>query len=395
MGNERQLELLQDLSTEQVRVHFLVDKDKAFGYLRAVPAVPGGRIDGARLAIRLEKLGLTITSDVRERLAALAAKVSEGGVSEPVLLFKGFPSGATDAVVEWLVTAQGERHEQAAGASVDLRSRAAPILSVEEGQEFLRVIPPVAGAPGQDIFGKTISGAGRRSELRPGKNVKVGPDGVFVAQIKGRVIVADKSVRVEPVQQITGDVDFSTGNVSFFGVVQIDHDVLDEFKVKGDQGVRISGMAGSAAIESANGDVEITGGMQGMGRGTVIAGGKVKVKYLNHAEVRAGGDVTVQAEAVNSKITSGGKVVVQGKLIGGEIIANGVVDAVVLGSPLAVKTLITLSRPDAAVRVRKILHARSVIKIAGMSHEFLDDVAGPIRVVLDPKTNALKILPGS
>ncbi|MBN2375775.1 MAG: DUF342 domain-containing protein [Sedimentisphaerales bacterium] len=214
------------------------------------------------------------------------------------------------------------------------------IISVEKDQPLLRLIPPVSGTDGMDVYGKEIPRKpGREAQIRLGKNVHQKGDTVF-ADCSGKFELSGDKVTVNPKLEISGNVDFSVGNIDFPGEVVIAKNVLDLFKVKSHATISVLGIVEAAEIY-ADKDIYITGGVTGKDKGKISAGGDIKAKYITNAHARAKGNIEARTEIVHSDLVCDGFVVVEnGPLIGGVTIARGGLKVKDLGSDADIRTIV-------------------------------------------------------
>jgi hypothetical protein len=128
-------------------------------------------------------------------------------------------------------------------------------------------------------------------------------------------------------------VDNSTGNIDFIGNVIINGDVKAGFSVKSKGDIKIRGMVEGAFIESG-GEVVISKGMNGMGKGSIYAKGNVTSKYIENALIVS--DKCIYAEAlINSEVKAGESIILRGSsaaIIGGSSMAENLIYAKTIGS---------------------------------------------------------------
>ncbi|MFB5083020.1 DUF342 domain-containing protein [Symbiobacterium thermophilum] len=211
--------------------------------------------------------------------------------------------------------------------------------------------PPTPGEPGIDVFGRTVKAReGRDVRLRAGAGTRLSPDGQSViATVEGHAsISASGEVTVSPIFTVPGDVGYGSGNIDFVGTVVVRGDVTQGFTVKAGGNVEVHGGIMGGSVE-AGGDVLVRYGIVGAGRGRVKAGGKVRCRFIESAEVEAAGDVVVSDGILNSQV-SGDSVLVtggRGSIIGGRIRARREISAQTLGSPMGAATDLQVGVPPA------------------------------------------------
>ncbi len=229
------------------------------------------------------------------------------------------------------------------------------IQSVKEGQVLCSLVPPVKGVEGKTIKGRVISAVnGKPAVLPRGKNVAISEDGQsLVATTAGEVEYLDAmKVSVYTNHEVPADVDNSTGNVSFVGSVIIKGNVLSGFSVEAGGNVEVFGVVEGATIK-AGGNIILRRGMQGMGKGTLIAGGDIVARYIEYSSIEASNNI--QAEAImHSNVKCGNKLELTGNkglLVGGTCKVGNIVVAKVIGSHMATITDVEVG-VDPSVRER-------------------------------------------
>ncbi|HXL01962.1 MAG TPA: FapA family protein [Candidatus Atribacteria bacterium] len=251
------------------------------------------------------------------------------------------PQRGKDGEVKILFTQELEKKlEEDESGRVDLFDFV-KIPEVKEGDLLAELIPPGEGVPGQDIFGKEIPALlGRPAKIRVGKNVELVEEGTkAVAKVAGRPVLIGKTISVLPLFEVDGDVNTSTGNISFIGSIVIRGTIRSGFKVEAEGDIEVWGNV-EAAIVQSQGNIMIRGGIFGREKGLVRARGDVKAKVIENATVEAGQDVIVGEAIFHSQISAGRKVVVGGRglAVGGKIKAGNLVWVKTLGSSMGTIT---------------------------------------------------------
>ncbi len=229
------------------------------------------------------------------------------------------------------------------------------IQSISKDQLLCSLEPPLMGTQGITVKGKAIAAVNGRPAIIPrGKNVYVSEDGQkLYASTDGEVEYLDATkVSVYTNHEVPADVDNSTGNVNFVGSVIIKGNVLSGFSVEAGGNVEVYGVVEGATIKAA-GNIILRRGMQGMGKGTLIAGGDIVSRYIEYCNVEAQGNI--QAEAVmHSNVKCGNKLELTGRkglLVGGTCKVGKIIVAKVIGSHMATVTDLEVGT-DPTVRER-------------------------------------------
>ncbi len=222
---------------------------------------------------------------------------------------------------------------------VDYRELAA-LENVKEGDHIATYIPAIDGHGGIDVFGKVIP-----AKQIEGLKVDQGENVIYQEKTRkyfashyGHVLFEHGVLSVSPVYSIPGSLGLAHGNVRFIGRVEIGRDVPDDFQVAAVRGIKIGGTAEACILKSGK-EITVLGGVTGKGKGRIECKDDFQARFLNEAEVYAGGDVIVHKEIMNSKVFTRGRLVIPGGVIvGSEVVAlRGIIcrDA---GSELGVKT---------------------------------------------------------
>ncbi len=219
------------------------------------------------------------------------------------------------------------------------------ITNVAEGDILAARVPPEDGIPGVNVYGEEVPPEPPKDKLlKIGKNVVHEEENdVLKAAIDGQVVQSrDGTINVYEVYEISGDLDISIGNIEFTGNVVVKGSVKSNLSIRTDGDVEIGKSADNCFIE-AGGDVHVKGGIQGKSKGQVKSDGNITCKFIENANVIAGGDVTVAEAIMHSNVRGQNVYVIQGKrglLVGGKVVASEEVHAKTIGSNLATSTTI-------------------------------------------------------
>lgn len=216
------------------------------------------------------------------------------------------------------------------------------IQTVQKGQILCTLEPPIAGSNGMTVKGRVLNAVNGKPAIMPrGKNVAISQDGKsLLATTDGEVEFLDATkISVYTNHEVPADVDNSTGNINFVGNVIIKGNVLSGFTVEAGGNVEIYGVVEGATIK-AGGSIILRRGMQGMGKGTLIAGGDIVARYIEYCNVEAKNNI--QSEAVlHSNVKCGNKLELTGRkglLVGGTCKVGKIIIAKVIGSHMATPT---------------------------------------------------------
>lgn len=230
------------------------------------------------------------------------------------------------------------------------------VTNVKKDTVLCYIIPPSEGEDGIDVYGNPVSyKKGRNISFNYGKNTYISEDGMqLLASTDGCVEFKNDKVYVEDVYRVN-NVDNSTGNINFIGSVIINGDVKEGFSVAAAGDIKIRGMVEGAYIK-CDGDVVISKGMNGMGKGTIYAKGNITSKYIENAAIES--EKNIYAEAlINSDVKAGDSIIIKGQvssIIGGTTAAKNRIYAKTIGNKTNPETNIIIDLTDYIEEQKKI-----------------------------------------
>lgn len=210
--------------------------------------------------------------------------------------------------------------------------------------DLLATLRPVDfGKPGIDVCGNVIRpNKVNNRVMRHGNKINISEDGLnMYSEVDGHVTLTDGRVFVSDVYEIPADVDTSTGDIEYEGNVVIKGNVITGFSVRAKGDIEVNGVVEGAYIE-AGGQIVLKRGMQGMNKGILKANGNIITKFIENAEVIAGGYITTES-ILHSRVSAKGDIVVGGKrgfVTGGEIRSGSLISVKTAGSQMGTNTLL-------------------------------------------------------
>lgn len=261
------------------------------------------------------------------------------------------------------------------------------ITNVKKGEKILTKKPAQKGEPGKNVKGDEVKPPPVKDKKLPrGKNT-VKKDNCVYAAIDGQVIRERDKVNVRPVLEINGDVDLNTGNIDFVGSVKIRGNVREGFIVKADGDIEVEGNVGAAEVVCSK-NVSIKKGFLGRGKGKIEADGEVNVRFVENGNISAA-EIFVHEASMHSELKAKDSIVVKGGkglLVGGKASARSLIEANIVGSSLATKTLLEIGLDPG-------IHAKYKEKKEEMESlkQNLDKVNKGIRMFKQMKDNGVKL----
>lgn len=273
----------------------------------------------------------------------------------PILAAQGrAPVGGEDARIDYhpCLTATSGRPKVESDGTVNLFELNV-VHNVTKGTVLAVETPPTPGQPGMTVMGAEIPARpGRECWLKPRKGTEQSEDKYTVtAAFDGHATLIQGEISVANVYHVNKDVGVETGNIQFVGSVVIRGNVQNGFTVKAEGDVEVQGGVDGGSIETS-GNVTVQYGIKGaLGRGKVVAGGAVKAKFIENADVRAGTNVWAADGILQSRVEAGATIEVLGRrgaIIGGRVSALVKVSARTLGSAMGSSTEISAGVTPAA-----------------------------------------------
>ena len=231
------------------------------------------------------------------------------------------------------------------------------IQSAKAGMLLAVKIPPTPGIEGVDVFGNILpTKPGSQKDLKTAGNVKVSEDGLsFTSEIDGIVFLSpENKIWISKQYEVPGNVDYSIGNLSMEGSLDIKGWIHSGFEVRASDEIKIGGGVEDAIVE-AGVDIYIDGGVIGSAEGRVQAGGNITARFLEGARVHADGDIFVRDDILRSTVSANGIIMVtkgKGRIRGGSVEAAKGVEANEIGSDAGIKTYVSVGTDS---KTRKLL----------------------------------------
>ena len=221
------------------------------------------------------------------------------------------------------------------------------LQNVKTGEVLAVKSPPTKGKMGINVYGDIIPAEPDADViLTPGENVEVSDDGlVLTSAIDGVVVLThDNKIGVFEQFQVPGHVDYSTGNLSMDGTLDIKGWIRSGFHVQAKGEILVGGGIEGANVE-ADADISIRGGIIGSGKGKIHAGGDITVRFIENTQVHANGNIHIRNDIVRSNVSAGGSITCtggKGRIRGGAVSAGKAIVMNEIGSPAGIITHVSV-----------------------------------------------------
>lgn len=225
------------------------------------------------------------------------------------------------------------------------------IQCVRAGDVLAEYFSAVQGENGCTVTGKTIK-TNIKKDLPPlhGHGFEICEDGhIYKSLINGKPELNFGILEIKSVCEIPGDVDLSTGNIDFSGDLFIEGNIKSGMNVKATGNITINGLIESANVYSGKA-ILVKGGIFGSARTNIEANGDIIANFIENAKVHSGNDI-VAGSMINCVAVANHDIKVisknsqnekAGAIIGGTIKANRYIRSRIIGSPVGIRTDISV-----------------------------------------------------
>ncbi|MDQ7014137.1 MAG: FapA family protein [Planctomycetota bacterium] len=281
--------------------------------------------------------GVHLTAEAVTLLAEIAERYANG--ESPIdqeFLRATLPVNGVDAWIEWMdgfnPSEMNDSPEADQSGTIDYYNRQS-FIRVSKNEPIATLHAHTEGEDGLDVCGGTLTAtAGKRLGMTIDKSLVLSDDRQLVAQIDGVLKLCKGKLRVEPVLEIAGAVDFSTGNIDFDGDVMIREDIRDHFRVRATKDVTIEGLIDASHI-TCGGNLYARRGVAGRDEGTLDIGGDAEIGYIEQARGKIEGSLSILREIMHSTLEIGKDLTGDaGRVIGGSLHVLGDVRLAEIGS---------------------------------------------------------------
>ena len=314
----------------------------------------------------LETAGIALNESVRERVTQFAALMTETGedaegpLEIPVkfLIAEGRAAvNARNGTFEWYEQFQQAEKPADNQEPVDYFS-ISTIKTVEANVAIGRLEPPVHGVVGRDVFGNQVQPKSPKGmAVKLGHGTHLADDGrEVITDVAGRVFYERRTVWVDEVLEINGDVNFDSGSLDVCLDINVHGTVRSNFSVRTTKSLIVDKAIEAAEVDVA-GDITVHGGICGHEcTGKIRAGGDIIVRFCNESKVDVAGDFRFKNETLNSQInTTAHLVSKRGTIIGGQVWAREGIEVGTLGNDVGVLTRVAVGIPiDTLRRARRM-----------------------------------------
>ncbi len=239
------------------------------------------------------------------------------------------------------------------------------ISSINKGDILATLSPAVQGKAGMNVCGNAILPKKVVNRiLRHGRHIHLSEDGLIMySDVSGHAVLTAGKVFVSDTYEVLANVDASTGDIVYEGNIAVKGNVITGYSITAKGDIIVNGVV-EGALLVAGGQIILKRGMQGMNKGRMEAGSNIISKFIENAQVVAGGYVTTEA-ILHSKVSAKGDIVVGGRkgfITGGETHSGTTITVKNAGSTMGTNTLLEVGFDPAIIEEYRNLE-KSIIKM--------------------------------
>ena len=328
---------------EQQVVRVSISVDRMSAELHAEPTADRTLINEPLCVSLLMEAGVELTDAVSNEIDQFIrkAKASKKHITHTVALGTE-PVHGIDGTVDWFVDNESDTSQQTQSTSMSHYEKSAFVM-VSKDDVLGKCIKAEAGVDGRDVTGKTVPAKEPiNCKFQFEETLIVTPKNEIIAGTCGVLKRENNIALIEELLIVDDNVDFSTGNISFNGDIEIKRDIRDRFVVEATGNITVLGFIEDASIK-CGGDLTINKGFAGRTRADATVTGSLKSHYLDNVDIEVHKDLEIKKEAINSRLTIHGKVSCpSASIIGGSLTTTKQIDIATLGSEGNVTTQIIL-----------------------------------------------------
>ncbi len=232
-----------------------------------------------------------------------------------------------------------------ASGKMDFREKT-DIIEVKTGQDLARWHPAKPRKIGIDLLGKeVVPPEPMNTAPVPGSGVELieSASPLYRAQRPGFLRVKSGVVEVGEHYVVEGDVDYSSGNITYLHSVRVAGDVRNGFRLNVGGDLTIDGVVEDSFI-LCSGDLVILTGCVGSGQGLINIKGNAKIGFTTNQAVKSRRGILIERDSVNSTLYGAKIVQVLGQVVGGSVMAGELVQVGSIGNDAGIRTEIELGK---------------------------------------------------
>jgi uncharacterized protein (DUF342 family) len=240
------------------------------------------------------------------------------------------------------------------------------VKTVEADSHFATLSIPTAGRAGYTLLNEELPAeSGQPLKVDAKDNVRVeeceNGEVYYYSETEGVIQYQNGQLSIDPLYQVKGNVDFSTGNIDVDCCLTVAGNVCSDFTVKSTRDIVIDGILEPGSKIIVEGDLQVKGGIIGENTEVLVLG-NLQAEYVQDAKIVVKGQILINQYAFSAVIRSVGSIQVGpgtgergGSIVGGIICSSARIEAETTGSPSNVlTTLIVEPAPHKLAKLKQL-----------------------------------------
>lgn len=177
------------------------------------------------------------------------------------------------------------------------------IIHIKQGEFIGEIIPEVVGEDGINLLGERIKATNKIiNTLNTGDNIVVQNSRIY-AGISGALKIIDDQIHVDEILNISGDVDYSTGDIDFSGDIFITGSIREGFIVDCERDMVVLGSIEPTNITCGN-NLKVQHGIIGSNKYSIDVEGSIYSLHAENAHINSIGSVVIENGVLNCEINT-------------------------------------------------------------------------------------------
>jgi hypothetical protein len=348
-GSDGMVILLRVRRHRDAELTVTVSEDRMKGFITFTPSQgTGSSMDVQEVRTRIQEAGIVKGLNEARLLNALDL-VARGKFFKNLLIAEGKRASPDEEnrVTFHIRVATGKALTILDDGRADFRAQDR-ITHVGKGVHVATLRPPLLeGLESYDVTGRQIpSPAGALAGLQAGRGVSAArqPDGslFFYSEADGELVQNGGVISVQQVHTVAGDVDMTSGNVNFPGIVRVNGSVQPGFRIIAGGDIEVEETV-DASFLSSEGSITIGQGIKGEGKAVLRAKNGIASPFAEQATLVTLGTIHLKGACLRCQVKCNGKLLLdseKGNLVGGEVKARQGIVVQNLGAVAGIPTVV-------------------------------------------------------
>ncbi len=383
---------------DEFKVHERIEQDVAAGKIVAevdaacmrcalslYPNVSGKAFNEQDVLALLKRFKVTRGLEVDAVQSVIGEALETAAPVEARIVARGQPKQeGRDAYFEYpaLERLMAERSDSLSAQNVSLdKFSSTNIINVKEGETVAIYHPLEEGTPGYTVRGLTLGVKPAVDKTpRPGPNLRWDQQDL-VAAADGRLLIEERTIRVNDVLVFDEDLTVVMGDIDFVGKIVVGRNIESGLKIRCQKDVHVKGSVFGSDVE-CEGDLIVEKGIVGSEDRAIEVRGDLTARFVENATLRVWGNARIHDSFVTSTLLCGDTLAMtdgRGHFVSGHAAARCGIRVRSVGIPLGTKVRLAVGRDMLAKeRMDFLTEEMERVKTQLKNIRDLDNKVGPM-----------------